>query len=90
MSQHKHSPGDLRVRKLKWLCRRGMKELDVLLERFIADQQEDIGQGGWSELENLLAGEDDVLWDWIQHPESAGVQYRELLQSISRGTANPD
>ena len=28
----------VRLGKLKWLCRRGMKELDVLLERFTDSQ----------------------------------------------------
>jgi antitoxin CptB len=29
---------DIEARRLLWRCRRGMKELDVLLERFARDQ----------------------------------------------------
>lgn len=79
-----------RVRKLKWLCRRGMKELDVLLEQFIADQTSTLEQGGWPELESLLALEDDQLWDCIQYPESANASFHNLLRSISSGSSRID
>jgi len=54
-----------RLRKLRWQSRRGMKELDVLLEAFIAGQREVLLAGGWPGLEQLLGEEDDVLFDWI-------------------------
>ena len=43
-----------RVRKLKWLCRRGMKELDILLQPFVDRHQEALADGAWPELEPLL------------------------------------
>ena len=60
-----------RVRKLRWLCRRGMKELDILLERFVGRQQAALADGAWPQMETLLAAEDDVLWDWIQNPAAS-------------------
>jgi succinate dehydrogenase flavin-adding protein (antitoxin of CptAB toxin-antitoxin module) len=42
-----------------------MKELDVLFEVFFDQQVKSLLAGGWPELENLLAQEDDVLFDWI-------------------------
>ena len=75
-----------RVRKLKWLCRRGMKELDILLERFIDNHQESLADGSWPELEALLGTEDDVLWDWFQDSSNpAASRYQELLDQIRRG-----
>lgn len=50
---------------LRWKSRRGMKELDVLLEAFFDQQAESLHAGGWPQLEELLAQEDDVLFDWI-------------------------
>jgi len=67
-----------------------MKELDVLLERFIANQEAAIGQGAWPELESLLALEDDRLWDCVLHPQSASTQFQKLLRSISHGIASAD
>lgn len=56
---------DDRVKRLRWKCRRGMKELDVLFESFLEQQAEALGSGGWPELDELLEQEDDVLFDWI-------------------------
>jgi len=42
-----------------------MKELDVLFEAFFDSQAESLRAGGWPELEEFLALEDDVLFDWI-------------------------
>lgn len=76
----------LRLRKLQWKCRRGMKELDILLERFIKNQSAALDLGAWPELESLLAMEDDQLWGIIQNPATANSEYRSLLSWISRGS----
>ncbi len=78
----------VRAQRLKWRCRRGMKELDVLLERFVEQHQEALSAGRWPELEALLDSEDDILWDWLQDPalpDAAG--FRSLLERIRRGPA---
>jgi antitoxin CptB len=80
----------LRLRRLRWRCRRGMKELDVLLERFIHMQSAELEQEAWPELEALLAMEDDQLWDLIQNPATAAGEYEVLLQQISHVLAQPD
>jgi len=78
------SGGPDRLKKLRWQSRRGMKELDVLLEAFIETQGECLAAGDWPCLEMLLAEEDDVLLDWISGrnlpQESAMV---ELIWSIT-------
>lgn len=76
-----------RVNKLRWLCRRGMKELDVLLENFLAVQEQQLMDGSWPELESLLQNEDDLLWDWLQQPDSdQAAPYRAVLERIRRGS----
>ncbi len=57
--------GQDRVKRLRWLCRRGMKELDVLLEAFLETQADSLSAGGWPVFEEFLENEDDVLLDWI-------------------------
>ena len=54
-----------RIKKLRWQSRRGMKELDVLLEAFLAKQAGPLLDGAWPQLESLLGQEDDVLFDWV-------------------------
>ena len=54
-----------RLKRLRWKSRRGMKELDILLEAFFVNQAESLTAGDWPQLETFLAQEDDVLFDWI-------------------------
>jgi antitoxin CptB len=75
-----------RPKRLRWRCRRGMKELDVLLERFLEREREPLAAGRWTELELLLETEDDVLWQWLQDPAAVNAApYRRLLEQIRRG-----
>jgi antitoxin CptB len=75
-----------RVSRLQWRCRRGMKELDVLLERFLHGQRQPLAAGRWPELETLLEAEDDLLWDWLQNPAAEqAAPWRPLLERIRRG-----
>ena len=47
-----------RVRKIKWLCRRGMKELDIMLERFV----DEVGRDGFA---RDLTTSSTVLSAWL-------------------------
>ena len=75
-----------RPKRLRWRCRRGMKELDVLLERFLERERGPLAAGRWPELELLLETEDDVLWQWLQDPAAVNAApYRRLLEQIRHG-----
>jgi antitoxin CptB len=76
--------GQDRLKKLRWKSRRGMKELDVLLEAFFEAQADKITAGGWPQLEDFLSREDDVLFDWISGrnlPNEPGL--RELIVKLA-------
>ncbi|MBT8039071.1 MAG: succinate dehydrogenase assembly factor 2 family protein [Xanthomonadales bacterium] len=74
-----------RERKLRWRCRRGMKELDILLERFLSSQSDALRQGHWPAFEDLLDWEDDVFWDRIQNPSLApDAEQQSLLAEIRK------
>lgn len=64
------------LKRLRWQCRRGMKEMDALLLAWL--------ERGWPTADaerreafrTLLAVEDDVLWAWLsgrRRPESTGL-----------------
>lgn len=78
-----------RFRRLQWRCRRGMKELDVLLEGFLADQKQQLVRGAWPEMEHLLQSEDDQIWDWLQNPgRREASHFQEILVLIRDGNSS--
>ncbi|MGH8541551.1 MAG: succinate dehydrogenase assembly factor 2 [Stenotrophobium sp.] len=59
--------------RIRWHCRRGMKELDVLLERYLAkfyDTAPEIERQAFIE---LLDQEDPQIWSWIMGYEELPV-----------------
>ncbi len=74
--------GEARLKALRWKSRRGMKELDVLLEAFLIQQAEALKEGSWQVFEELLAQEDDVLFDWISGRDLP--TNKELLELINQ------
>lgn len=59
-------------RKLRWQCRRGMKELDLVLVRFLDRHFIAASASDRHNFARLLDVEDDQLWAWIlgrSHPK---------------------
>lgn len=50
--------------RLRWRCRRGMRELDTLLERWLAERWPRADASDRRTFERLLDCEDDQLWNW--------------------------
>lgn len=51
--------------RLRWLCRRGMKELDVLLEHYLAHEHDKAPEAERNAFRALLECQDPVLWDYV-------------------------
>ena len=51
--------------RIRWRCRRGIKELDVLMERFTQDSLPRLPPGLFPVLERLLNESDNDLLEWI-------------------------
>ena len=49
------------LKRIRWLCRRGMKELDVLLDRFVNAEYDTLSEAEHDELLALLNREDPDL-----------------------------
>ncbi|MEM9531124.1 MAG: succinate dehydrogenase assembly factor 2 [Pseudomonadota bacterium] len=52
-------------RHLRWRCRRGMLELDVMLTRFLEGRYPKLPAPEQASFRQLLETEDDQLWDWL-------------------------
>lgn len=57
--------GDVPLGRIRWLCRRGTRELDALLTAFVEQAYDGLPAGERAAFVRLLACEDDQLWDWL-------------------------
>ncbi len=77
--------------RLRWRCRRGMRELDVLLGDWLSGAWPGASAGLKDDFEALLDEEDDRIWDWLMGralpPDALSAivaavrDYRSSLQS---------
>ena len=80
-------PLDLEARRLLWRCRRGMKELDVLLERFARRELPEASPRQRQVLERFLELPDPVLVDYLLG--QAIPPDPELAELVQRIAATP-
>lgn len=80
--------------KLQWHCRRGLLELDILLNQFLSDTYSTLKDVDRHAFANLVALDDPELWQRISQPQSdeAGVQSSEqrvlnMLRGITKQNA---
>jgi antitoxin CptB len=62
--------------RLRWRCRRGMRELDQLLLRYLDREWEAASDAERAVFLRVLDCEDDKLWRWVmgrERPEDADV-----------------
>lgn len=57
-------------RRLAWRCRRGMLELDIVLQRFVSEQFNDLTLAEMAQLDALLELPDGVFWELIQDTQT--------------------
>lgn len=76
--------------KLRWHCRRGMRELDVLLERYLQQSYSSASKEEQQGFVDLLALEDPILFGYLigrEEPHEAILQ--KLVCKISEGLREP-
>ena len=77
------SHDDIELRKLRWRCRRGMRELDQLLERWLEREWRQSPTAQREVFLRLLDTEDDKLWRWfLGHEVAADVEVAALVERI--------
>ena len=67
---------DAERQRLRWRCRRGMRELDQLCLRYLDLAWRDASADERASFERLLASEDDRLWRWFlghEIPDDPGL-----------------
>lgn len=75
------------LRRLRWRCRRGMRELDQLMLRYLDHRWPQADTAERAVFERLLDTEDDRLWRWFMGREA--VEETELRDIVERILALP-
>ncbi len=71
--------------KLKWKCRRGMKELDVLLERYLAERYTQASEAEQGAFRALLEVQDPLLFDYLTGRERpVSEDERRVIDALRR------
>ena len=74
---------ETQLKKLRWRCRRGMRELDQLLERWLDRAWRQSPTAEREVFLRLLDTEDDKLWRWfLGHEDVGDVEIAALIERI--------
>lgn len=65
--------------RLRWLCRRGMKELDVLLEHYLAQHYPDAPESERAAFRAVLDLDDPVLWYYVMGRDAPADKDMQLV-----------
>ncbi len=72
------------LERARWRCRRGLLELDIVLQRFMDQYYSQLDESGLEQFERLLVLPDNDLWDLITarqvNTDDKWQQVLELLQ----------
>lgn len=71
--------------RLIWRCRRGIREMDVLLQRFLETDYESLGRAERAAFERMLDEPDPDLFAWITgRSVPDNPQYASLIRYLSK------
>ncbi|WP_448247148.1 FAD assembly factor SdhE [Thalassotalea agariperforans] len=69
--------------RLRWACRRGMLELDVLFLPFVDEAYDQLSENQKLTFERLLEGDDPDLFAWFMgHQECKDAELNDMVQLI--------
>ncbi len=70
--------------RIRWQCRRGMLELDLVLNRFVEQDLAGLDAAQLQAFKDLLAEADTHLLAWVMGQAEAPAQYADLVQRMRR------
>lgn len=70
--------------RIRFRMRRGMKELDVLFERYFERRWPRAPSAEREAFGRLLEQEDPAIWDWVMQRAAPPDELRDVLQQLRR------
>ncbi|MDD2720802.1 MAG: succinate dehydrogenase assembly factor 2 [Gallionella sp.] len=71
--------GNAEQARLRWRCRRGLLELDIVLGRFVETQHDDLSASERQIFDEFLDMPDNPLWDMISGRKEAATEAQAAL-----------
>jgi len=72
------------LNRLRWRCRRGLLELDIVLARFIEQHYANLSAAEKSEFVELLTEADNDLWEMISGGSATSTAHNEYILTLLR------
>lgn len=73
---------DETVRRLRWQCRRGLLELDLLFLRFLEQRYRALNTDEQVAFQRLLEQPDQMLLGWIQGQQEPPTDLKKIIHII--------
>ena len=71
------------VRRMQWAARRGMLELDLVLEPFVNTRYSDLSDLDRATFQRLMLCEDQELFSWLlQREEPEDKEFAAIIEKI--------
>jgi antitoxin CptB len=82
--------GDAELSRLRWQCRRGMLELDLLLNRFLDAGFGQLDAPARADFVRLLGYQDQIIHDWLMgRAVPADAALRRLVGQVRAAMLRP-
>ncbi len=74
------------IKQLLWRCRRGTRELELILSRFVSNYYHELSSDEQAEFNTLLQVEDPLLTEWLCYQITPDSQRygKGMLKIVSR------
>lgn len=75
----------MRLKRLRWRCRRGLRELDILLEPWFDRYATNLSDAAMADFERFLDSNDLDIQDWLTgRSQPTDPAFGELIASLRR------
>jgi len=71
--------------RLRWRCRRGTKELDIVMNRYLAERYPTASSDEQASFDALLDIEDPIIFDWLMDKTQAEDENLRSIVEILKG-----
>ena len=71
--------------RLRWRCRRGTKELDIVMNRYLRERYETASVEEQASFNALLDVEDPIIFDWLLDKTQSDDENQQALIKILQG-----